>query len=382
MKISSIEPMVVRAQDTGKEDSTNVGGYTGFQVLVKIQTDDGITGWGECCTGSELGEAAWAVKTLIEKGLSQKILGDNPLEYRKIWWKLYYAIEWYGKRGLGVFALSGIDTALLDICGKSLGVPVYNFFGGCFNREIKLYASLLFDMDNPEETAKKALTYVRDGYFGVKFGWGLNPKSSFGLSQKRDLEIVKTIRDAIGPDTPLMVDVGRYVNWSVSYAVTMAKKLEKYDVYWLEEPLPSDDIDGYASLSRSVDVPIAAGEGYQTAYEFQQLISKDAVDIIQPDPSKLGGLSEAKEIVSLAHIYNKQWVPHNWSTAVNTAACIHLVASSPSGFLLEFKKEANPLVHDILKRKFEIVNGKLRVSDKEGLGIEVDEDRLSHFLVS
>jgi L-rhamnonate dehydratase len=381
MQIKSLDPIIVRAQDVGKENSLNVGGYTGYQVLVKVETDEGITGWGECCTGSEFGEAAWATKTLIEKGFTPRVIGDNPLEYRKIWNKLYYATEWYGRRGLAIFALSGVDTALLDISGKALGIPICYLMGGCFKKEIRVYASLLFDMQNFEETAKKALPYIKEGYFGVKFGWGQSAETAFGLDPERDEKMIETIRNVIGPDTRLMIDVGRYVNWNLTQAKIMAKRFEKYDVYWLEEPLPQDDINGYAELARSVDIPIAGGEGYQTIYEFHEILAKNALDIIQPDPSKLGGLSEAREVVRLIELYNKNWVPHNWSTAINTAACLQLVTSSQSCDLIEFKKEPNPLVHDILKHPFELHNGKIMLPQKPGLGIEVDEDKVYKYSI-
>jgi D-galactarolactone cycloisomerase len=362
-------------------DKKNIGGYTGYQVVVHIETDEkGIDGWGECCIGSEFGEAAQAVKILIEKGLTPRIFGDDPKDYRKIWEKLYSAVEWYGRRGLAIFALSGLDTALVDIAGKALGVPAYTLLGGgCYRTEVPLYASLLFDMDDPEGTAKKGLQYVKRGYVGAKFGWGMLPSNPFGADPEKDEQIVATIREAIGPKPWLMIDVGRYVNWSVPQAIRMAKRLEKHNIFWLEEALPQDDIEGFAELTRSVDTTIAAGEGYQTIHDFKDLLSRKAVDLIQPDVSKAGGLSETKRIVDLAHIYNAMWVPHNWSTAINTAASLQLVGSSPDAFLLEFKQEPNPLVHELSKGGFTVRNGKMQIPNEPGIGIEINEDTLSKY---
>ena len=384
MKITNVEPIVLHAQDTGENstDKANVGGYSGYQVVVHVETDEGIDGWGECAVGGEFGEAAQAVKVLIEKGLAPRVKGENPVEYRKIWDRLYSAVEPYGRRGLAIFALSGIDTAMIDIAGKASRVPASTLLGGKYRTEIPLYASLLFDMDDPEGTAEKGLQYLRQGYVGTKFGWGANPSKPFGKNPEEDEKIVATIRETIGPNPWLMVDVGRYVNWSPSYAIEMARRLEKYNIFWLEEPLPRDDIDGYVTLTNSVNVTIAAGEGSQTLFDFKELLAKKAVDLIQPDVSKAGGLSETKRIVELAGSNNVMWVPHNWSTAINTAASLQLVASSPDAFLLEFKQEPNPLVHGLSKKGFNVKNGRMLIPEEPGLGIEIDADILKEYQVN
>lgn len=384
MKITKVEPIILHCQDTTDDKSRgllNVGGYTGFQVIVKVETDSGLTGWGECCTGSEFGEASFAVEQIIRKGISPRLIGQDPLQYRRIWDMLYGAMEWYGRRGIAIFALSGIDTALVDITGKALGVPAHILMGGGYRGEVDVYASLLFDMDDPEGTARKASEYVRDGYFGVKFGWGMTPESPFGADEKKDEAIVAVIREKIGEKMKLMIDVGRYVNWTVPHAIRMAEKLSKYDIYWLEEALPQDSIDGYARLTESSPTMIAAGEGYQTLYDFQQLMNHGALDILQPDPSKLGGISEAKRVADLARLNERMWVPHNWSTAINTAASLQLVASVSDGFLLEYKREPNPLVHDLVKNDFKINGGRMEIPKGAGLGIEIDEDVVAKYCV-
>ncbi|MDA4137005.1 MAG: mandelate racemase/muconate lactonizing enzyme family protein [Thaumarchaeota archaeon] len=381
MRITKVEPIILYAQDDKMGGEANVGGYTGYQLVVRVDTDEGIHGWGEACVGSENGEAAYAVKELIERGIAPRVIGENPVEFRKIWERLYEATYWYGRRGLATFALSGIDTALVDITGKAFGIPACQVLGGQYKTEIPMYASLLFDMEDPEGTAKKGAKYARAGYAGTKFGWGMVPSKPFGANYRKDEEMVATIREHIGPDTWLMIDVGRYVNWSVPYAVKMGKMVEKYDAFWLEEALPQDDLDGYAELARSLDVPVAFGEELYTVYDFNDVIKKKAADILQPDASKVGGISEMKRIIELAHINNVMWVPHNWSTAVNAAASIHLAVSSPDGFLCEFKEEPNPLVHDLVKRKFEVKKGKLQVPEGPGLGIEINEKVLAKLKV-
>src|SRR5271166_1936346 len=366
MKIKNIEAIVLYAQDPGSfQSELNVGGYTGYQVIVHVETDEGIDGWGECCTGSEYGEAALAVKVLIEKGFVPRIKGEDPRDYRKLWEKLYAETSWYGRRGLTAFAQSGVDTALVDITAKSYGIPASKLLGGTYRKEIPLYASLLFDMDDVEGTVKKGLRYIEDNYFGVKFGWGMIPSKPFGADADKDEKMVASIREAFGTRGNIMVDVGRYVNWSSDHAIRMAKRLEKYNIFWLEEALPQDDMRGYERLTNSTDVTIAFGEGLYTVYDFADVISRQAADLIQPDASKLGGISEMKRIIELARINNMRWVPHNWSTAINSAASMQLVTSAPDAFLMEFKQEQNPLVSDLSKEKFQIKNGKLIVPDNQ-----------------
>jgi L-rhamnonate dehydratase len=382
MKVKSVEPMILYAQDERMEDETNVGGYTGYQVIVKVETDEGIHGWGEACCGSENGEAAYALKELIERGIAPKVIGQNPIEFRKVWELLYEATYWYGRRGLATFAQSAIDTALVDVAGKALGVKACQLLGGEYKKEIPVYASLLFDMDDPEATAKKGEKYAKMGYRGTKFGWGMVPSKPFGADPRKDEEIIALIRERLGPKTWLMIDVGRYVNWSVPYAIRMGKMVEKYDAFWFEEPLPQDDMDGYSELARAVDVPVAMGEGLYTAYDFNEVIKRRAADVLQPDASKVGGMSEMRRVIELAHLNNIMWVPHNWSTAVNTAASLHLAVSSPDGFLCEFKQEPNPLVSSLVKRGFEVKRGKLLVPEGPGLGIEISEKALGKLRVA
>lgn len=380
MKIKSITPYLLFASDTEiGEGHKNVGGYTGYQVLVRVDTDEGITGWGESCVNSENGEGPLALQAIFNKGISPKLIGEDPLQYRKLWEKLYGYMEWWGRRGLGIFALSAIDTALMDIAGKYYGVPASILMGGVFRNEVAVYASLLFDMENPDANVEKAMPYVKSGYFGIKYGWGLYPNEPFGADIEKDERIVKAIREGIGYDVNLMIDVGRYVNWNYSYALKMARMLKKYDIYWLEEPLPQEDILGFQKLTAESGVTIAAGEGYQTIYDFYMLLRNNALNLYQPDPSKLGGLSEAKRVVDLIELYNVAWVPHNWSTIVNTAASLQLVAASKNGYLIEHKQEKNPFLDDISSMKLEVKEGKMKIPMGTGLGVEIRESSVEKY---
>lgn len=380
MKITDVVPYILYSQDTefGKEHK-NVGGYTGYQVLVKIDTDEGISGWGESCINSENGEASLALYAIMKRAIISKLIGEDPLEYRKLWEKLYNYMEWWGRRGIGIFALSAIDTALIDLAGKHYGVPASILLGGVFRRDVNVYASLLFDMENPQACIDRALPYVKKGYFGVKFGWGLYPEQPFGADPERDEDVVRQIRDSLGDKINLMIDVGRYVNLTYSRALEMARTLRKYNIFWLEEPLPQDDILGLSRLNRESGVVIAGGEGYQTLYDFYLLLRNNSLGIYQPDPSKLGGLSEAKRVTDLIESYNMSWVPHNWSTIVNTAASLQLLAASKSGFLIEHKQETNPFLNELSSDTIEVSNGKMKIPMKPGIGVTINESAVEKF---
>jgi len=386
LKIKNIESHVVHSQDTTSsvQGEPNVGGHSGYFLLVHIRTEQGIDGWGECATGSDYGEGAYVAKEIIDRGFAPRLIGKDPREFKKLWDLLYASTENYGRRDIGVLALSGTDTAMVDIAAKEFGIPACTLLGGSFRKEIPLYASLLFDMDDPHGTAAKGMKYVENHYAGVKYGWGMVPKRPFGKNLREDEAIVKTIRETLGDEIAIMVDVGRYVNLSASRALLLARKISKYDIAWLEEPLPRDDVEGYRLLTKGSPLPIAAGEGFRSIQDFKRAIVTHELDLLQPDVSKAGGLSQTKKIVELAHAFNTSWVPHNWSTAINTVATIHLVASTPDGYLMEHKQEPNPLVQKLVKNSsevFKIQDGQIQVPTGPGLGIEIDEDVVAQYRV-
>jgi L-alanine-DL-glutamate epimerase-like enolase superfamily enzyme len=272
-----------------------------------------------------------------------------------------------------MYAISGVDIALWDIMGKSLGVSVSRLLGGRFHEEIPVYASILFDMEDFSAMADEAKQWTREGYAAVKFGWGQTRETSFGLDAKKDEAALKYLREELGPDLKIMVDVGRYVNWSGSHALEMARRLAAYHISWLEEPLPQDDVDGYVRLTQISPVRIATGEGEYNRFGFKQLITRHAVDIIQPDICRTGGLTEGMRIADLVQAWNLTLVPHGFSTAVNVAANLQWVSAMMSASLLEFRRTQSPLIFNLGKPRFEAKQGQLTIPDKPGLGIEIDQ---------
>ncbi|MEM1517582.1 MAG: mandelate racemase/muconate lactonizing enzyme family protein [Nitrososphaerota archaeon] len=352
-----------------KEESISAGPGA---ALIEVETDEGITGIGETCIHSERGEAAVAAQKIVEVGFKPLLVGEDPLDIQRLWHKLYSYCEWYGRAGVSIYALSGIDVALWDICGKALGVPIYTLLGGKFRDKIPVYASLLFDMDDPEGTARMGKEYVKQGYKAVKYGWGKTRERAFGMNPDKDEEMIRTIREVLGPQIQIMVDVGRFVNLTPAQAIKLAKRLEKYNIFWLEEPLPPEDVIGYKLLSNAVDVYIAAGESEYNIQGFKEYITKRAVDIIQPDVTKAGGLTIVRKIVDLCEAWNLLMVPHGFSSVVNVAANLQLVASMPRAFILEYRRTPSPLISRLAKKPLVYEDGHLKIPSEPGLGIEID----------
>jgi L-alanine-DL-glutamate epimerase-like enolase superfamily enzyme len=276
--------------------------------------------------------------------------------------------------------ISGVDMALWDLKGKALGKPVYELLGGKYRDEVRVYVSALFNMSNKRYTINEALRYMDEGYTALKLGYG-----GFGFNYKNDITMIKELRDALGYDIDLMVDGPTTLSYS--RALKLAKAMEKYDIFWWEEPLVREDLGGYAKLAASTDLRIAAGEGERTYYGFKDLIDKEAADVLQPDLSWVGGLTEAKKIAELAYHTNKEWVPHNWGTVINTAASLHLVAARPDGFICEYGigprtmedaapeegLEPSPMIVELPKAPFEVSNGSITIPKEPGLGIELNQ---------
>ncbi|HUK49882.1 MAG TPA: mandelate racemase/muconate lactonizing enzyme family protein [Terriglobales bacterium] len=341
--------------------------------LVRIETDNGIIGVGEGCTQSEHDEASLSAQVIIERGLKPLLVGEDPLNIRRLWEKMYLWTEWFGRAGITMYAISGVDIALWDIMGKALDISVSRLLGGRFREDIPVYASILFDMENFAAMADEAKQWTREGYAAVKFGWGQTRATSFGLDPKKDETALKYLRDELGPEVKIMVDVGRYVNWSGSHALKMARTLAAYDISWLEEPLPQDDVDGYVRLTQLSPVRIATGEGEYNRFGFKELITRRAVDIVQPDICRCGGLTEGMRVADLVQAWNLTLVPHGFSTAVNVAANLQWVSAMASASLLEFRRTQSPLIFNLGKPRFEAKQGRLAIPDKPGLGIEIDQ---------
>ena len=374
MKITKVEAIPVR--QPGELLKINDSAQDG--IIVKVHTNEGIVGYGE------VDSSPLVIKAIIDapvshnlcQGLGQAILGDDPFDIEQIWEKMYFVSTFFGRRGAAVQAMSGIDIALWDIMGKALGKPVYQLLGGSFRPRIRVYASVLMP-DTTEECAELVTRLRGEKYTAIKLGWG-----GFGKSLKHDIALVEAARIAAGNDVDLMFDVGFIPSWDypidAATRIQLAKEIERFNPFWIEEPLSPDDLEGYRKLAESTPTRIACGENESTRYGFKELMETAKIDIVQPDVTRCGGLSEAKKIAELAQVHHVPCVPHCWSSGIVEAASVHLITSIPNGFILEYCVADTPIRKEIAE-EIRIVDGYAEVPRKPGLGIEIDEKAIKKY---
>ena len=240
-------------------------------------------------------------------------------------------------------------------------------------------ASVILDTEDLDATADEFTRYRDCGYSAVKGGWGKSASSAFGLDPSRDLQLVRTIREAVGPGVDVVVDVGTRVRWSVDHAIRMCRQFEEFELLWVEEPLPMDHLSDYRMLRRSTRIALATGEQEWTLPGFRSLIVSGGVDIVMPDPGKALGITGTKQVLDLAAAHGVRFTLHSWSTAVNTAAAAHLFAACPSGVVFEVKPDPSPAHDELVSRPMRPVGGWIDVPQAPGLGIEVHIDTVKRY---
>ncbi len=372
MKITKVETIPVR--QPGEILLINDSAQDG--VIIRITTDEGIVGYGE------VDSSPWVVKAVIEapvshricQGLANVVLGRDPFEVEKIWEDMYQASMFYGQRGVVIHAMSGIDIAIWDILGKALGKPIHMLLGGCFRDRVRAYASTLMPY-TPEESAAEALKWKREGYTAIKMGWG-----GFELGMKDNIALVKAAREAVGDGMDLMFDVGFIPSPDVpidaASRVLLADALEPYNPYWIEEPLFPHDYEGYRRLAAASNLRIVCGENETTRYGFKQLIDFCKLDLVQPDITRCGGITEAKKIADYACANGVVVVPHAWSSGIVVAASLHVIAAVQNACLLEYCVWDTPIRKELVKNDIRVEDGYAAVPKGPGLGIEIDDAAL------
>ncbi len=388
MKITKIESYVLLVPDYDHRACSSAQD----DIVIKVYTDEGIVGIGETDTNP------WATKAYIEApgthcmalGFKEMLVGEDPTRTEALWDKMYVSTAMPGRRGLGICAIGAIDMALWDIKGKALGKPVWELLGGAKQSHIIPYASLLPNGTTLQEYAenlKEKLVQAKNhGFNAAKLEVCVNgPYSHVGLQEKDSeiINIVASCRDAVGPNMTLMVDVAYCWNdWKT--ALQTIQKLEPYDLYFMETPLRSDDVDGYASLADQTPTKIAAGEWLQTRFEFQDLIDRGHIDVAQPDVGRVGGLTEAKRVVELAVDRGKLIVPHCWKTGIGIAASAHLAISSPNCPFIEYlpaELSESAIRRELVKDELRVQRGEILLPRQPGLGIELSEAALEKYTV-
>lgn len=340
-----------------------------LHTLVILRTDDGLEGFGSCFTSGSL--VTGAVELLWPL-----LRGQSAEEPERVSETLRQSSFWQGRGGSVEHAISGIDLALWDLMGKRCGQPVSRLLGGNYRDAIKPYGSILFD--EPDALRKTLASVVGRGFRAIKLGW-----RPFGRRDRRfDELLVRTARDEVGDDVDLMVDAGgseQFWPHGVNWARNTANMLADYGIVWFEEPLPPDDIDGYVELTRVSPVPIAGGEVLTRRQAFLPWIERRAVDILQPDCTKNGGLTESRRIAWLASEHNVQVVPHGWNTAIGLAADLQFSAAIPVARYVEYLTPC-AYIDAITTEPFRIDDrGFLTIPTGPGLGVGIDPDALRRF---
>jgi D-galactarolactone cycloisomerase len=340
-----------------------------YNTLVEVASDEGILGLGSCYT----------TRTLVEGSLELLkpfLIGQSALEPERVSEGMRQSMFWLGRGGSVEHTISGLDIALWDLWGKALGQPVSKLLGGNYRDSIKPYASILFD--DPPVLVEKLRGQLARGFRAIKMGW-----RPFGrVNRKLDELLVKTARETVGDDVELMVDAGaseQFWPHGITWARETARMLGDYGVAWFEEALVPDDVEGFKQLHETSPVLIATGEVLTRRQSFQPLITSRAVDIIQPDLTKCGGLSEGRRLAWMAYDHGVLLVPHGWNTAVGVAADLALSAAMPVARWVEFQTGV-PYIEELVIPRFQLdAEGLLRIPSGPGLGIELNPDALGKY---
>ncbi|MET3577162.1 L-alanine-DL-glutamate epimerase-like enolase superfamily enzyme [Mesorhizobium robiniae] len=382
MKITRIEPILLKGDQkytssTSGAEATDNGDW---QLLVRVETDEGFEGWSDAET---LAPAAVAIiagqgmGTLGFRTLSDILVGENPLDVERLWDKLYVGSAYYGRRGIAMQCISAIDLCLWSIRAQVAGMSIAQLLGGRRHDRVMAYASTLF-RSTPEGMAEAARGYIDKGFKAVKFGWGV-----FGEDKGRDRELVAAAREALGPDRHLLVDPGWYpAGWSKPgpsrsrrEALELCEWLADFQVGWIEDFIHPERTREYAEIRPLSPTPVAAGEQLSTIWEFERFIGDGCVDVIQPDLTRCGGLTVARRVAEMAVSANIDLVPHSWLTHLLTGYSLQLIASLPRAPFLEFNVSQSKLTGGVAISPFKLdTNGMVAVPDGVGTGVEVDRD--------
>jgi L-alanine-DL-glutamate epimerase-like enolase superfamily enzyme len=362
---------IVKVKAAGLRGCTPEGGWANeikpqdcVHTLVAVFTDEGITGWGSVFTNDGLVQAALSL-------LEPLYLGENPLEPERVSEKLHANTFWMGRGGTITHTISGIDIAMWDILGKATGQPVGRLLGGCYRNRVLPYASVL--MREPGALTEHLIAIREQGFRAFKIGWGPFGRQSAAM----DEQIVRAAREAVGSEALLMVDAGAsdaFWPQAFKWAVRTARMLADLGVYWFEEPLPPDNLSDYVLLRQNSALLIAGGEVLTRRQSFVPWLQGGAFDIVQPDVTKVGGISEERRIAWMAEDNGIRCIPHGWNTALGLAADLHLASASRNTDMVEYLT-GSPFIDDIAENKWELDDsGMLVVPNGPGLGISLNLD--------
>jgi len=345
-------------------------------LLVEVETDDGVVGWGE-------GYGPPQLLAPIVETYADLLVGADPLAGDALWETLYNRLRDHGQKGVVIQALSAVDVALWDLRGKIFGVPVHRLMGGPLRSRVQAYATGLYlkDWDDPARgLAEEAAGYIEAGFRAMKL------KVGFGIDH--DVRMTEAVRRAIGPEAALMIDANH--GYDALAAIALGRRVEHLNIGWFEEPVPPEDIRGYREVKAALTIPVAGGECEFTRFGFRDILAERAFDIVQPDTCAAGGLTECKKIADMAAAFGVRYVPHVWGTGVAIAAAMQLLAVLPHNPpalypqepLLEFDHSEHPFRFAVIGEPIRQEGGYVAVPEGPGLGVEVDRAAVERYRVA
>ncbi|MEP1962216.1 mandelate racemase/muconate lactonizing enzyme family protein [Tateyamaria sp.] len=356
--------------------------------IVEVQTDEGVTGWGECFGP---GNVALANKVIVERVIQPMILGDDPIDRDVIWHKVYNLLRDHGQKGMPLQALSGIDIALWDIAGKVAGLPIHKLIGGAHRTQVQAYG---YGMMLKRQSVDDHIARFKDEAAAIRDMGFVATKMKLGLGPKDDVKLAQAVRDGVGPDFKFMADANHC--YTTSDAFYVGRALDELDAYWFEEPVAPEDHDGYRELRAGLKVNISGGEAEFNRWGWRAILENRGLDIAQPEVCALGGISEYLRVLALCHAHFTPVINHVWGSAIAVATNLQLLAAMPplpGGLnpwepLLEFDTTENIFRDDLLadpldiKKQVKASGGSVAIPQGPGIGVEPDRDFLKAYAVT
>ena len=375
MKITEVEAIVLRQAVV--DDSVADGSQD--DLVIRVHTDEGIVGIGEVDSSPEVVRAVVEAPSshAIARGLREVLVGEDPLDVEGLWQKMYRGVIFFGRRGVAIHAISGVDIALWDIKGKALGKPVCELLGTPVRDRVRAYASLLMP-ETPGEVTELVSALSEQGFTAVKLGWG-----PLGRDAANDVRLARAAREAGGDGVAILIDAGLGYGADAAKATGVARELEELGVFWLEEPFEPDEYEAYAELADAVELRVAAGEQDATVWGFRELLERGKVDVVQPDVTRCGGITETLRIAELAREHGAVTVPHAWKSGIIKAASLHVNAVLPDALFQEYCVADTPINTRLTKERLPIeADGCIAVPSAPGLGVELDLEVLEQLRVN
>lgn len=371
MLITSVEAIPVSYPEPNDFDALR------HLCLVKLTTDDGAVGWGESVTMWP--ESSFATAAII-KGMADLVVGQDPLHNDRIFRDLKQHAWWYGHNGgIASFAIAALDIALWDLKGKALGCSVLELLGGPVHDKLPAIASCHAHYESIPDMVDEALGWLSSGLQGVKVGFGKRGNARLGFDHSRDVEYVRSMREGIGADKALMIDLGVAIQWDVPTAVKRTRAFDEYDIAWIEEPLGAWDPTGYRDLRSKTETAMAYGEREWNVEGFERVLATGTVDVIGCDPGRAEGITGFKKVCDVTEMHQRQANAHSWSSAIVTAASLSVSFSSSACKLFEFKPLENPMQHELVPDPITHVDGWVYPPTAVGLGIDIDESVVDRY---